>query len=607
MNPALIPVLFNDQIPQEWKAYKGYTGLQGGTISNEKFAIDYIKLLKKLGVYSNTRVLWTGDMGRIIDPNTPGDTYTTLYSADVNRNNLVQATKANQPLRIGQVQQISEGMYNGNGSGRFMTHPAISFGASDPWSLVMNINPNFSSQNVIPIVANNQSGKNIIAIKVTTNRIDVYGETTSSNSIVATSELSGKNTTLSITYSGTQIKVYFNETLKNTVNLNTGITFSRIFEYIGNYFTGQINVYRLQSGVMSASQVASEAAFLTARFPEIPSVQIGTQTWAVQNFNAVCTPMGNLISNITENTAVEKITQPINLLSGWNALSSVINDGNTFTTSAGAGGVNPSTAILSANKWIKVVYSGVVSAGNTEVYQGTSSGTRISISGLLSGTFSLTKYYKVSSTTELNVYLRNDSSATTDITTFSITELGWANSTEIYDAVYAATSGDAATKTTAALKEAAMWCAYNNDLNNEAIYGKLYNQYAVDLLTADIAAYNAANPTKPFGWHVPSLAEWTTLVNYLGGSDVAGGKLKQIGTTNWSSPNTGATNESGFYALPGGFRRQDTGLFNSFLSQFTMWFTTNSRYGYINYNSAVAFDTSIAKPRGCSIRLIKDS
>ena len=96
------------------------------------------------------------------------------------------------------------------------------------------------------------------------------------------------------------------------------------------------------------------------------------------------------------------------------------------------------------------------------------------------------------------------------------------------------------------------WVHYGNDSQNENPYGKLYNWYTVD------------DPRNvcPTGWHVPTDAEYTLLIDYLGGSVAgAGSKMKSTGTQYWSSPNSGATNESGFSGLPGGFRN-DVGSFN---------------------------------------------
>jgi len=86
------------------------------------------------------------------------------------------------------------------------------------------------------------------------------------------------------------------------------------------------------------------------------------------------------------------------------------------------------------------------------------------------------------------------------------------------------------------------WCYYNSDPQNGNKYGKLYNWYAV----------NDPRGLAPKGWHVPSDVEWKILIDYLGGSSVAGGKMKENGTNHWENPNIGATNESGFSALPGG-------------------------------------------------------
>jgi len=92
------------------------------------------------------------------------------------------------------------------------------------------------------------------------------------------------------------------------------------------------------------------------------------------------------------------------------------------------------------------------------------------------------------------------------------------------------------------------WSYYNNDVANNAKYGKLYNWYVVSKNT------NGNKNVCPTGWHVPTYNEWTVLTGYLGGESVAGGKMKEVGTTSWNSPNTDATNTSLFSALPGGGR-----------------------------------------------------
>jgi uncharacterized protein (TIGR02145 family) len=88
--------------------------------------------------------------------------------------------------------------------------------------------------------------------------------------------------------------------------------------------------------------------------------------------------------------------------------------------------------------------------------------------------------------------------------------------------------------------ETPAYCWLDNDVSTyKKLYGALYNWYAVK-----------TGKLCPTGWHVPTNAEWTTLTTYAGGDSIAGGKLKETGTTHWMSPNIGATNEFGFTALP---------------------------------------------------------
>ena len=88
------------------------------------------------------------------------------------------------------------------------------------------------------------------------------------------------------------------------------------------------------------------------------------------------------------------------------------------------------------------------------------------------------------------------------------------------------------------------YCWYNNDAAHyKSTYGALYNWYVLN------AGSNGWKNVCPTGWHVPTDAEWTTLTTYLGGESIAGGKLKETGTSHWLSPNTVATNETGLHTL----------------------------------------------------------
>jgi uncharacterized protein (TIGR02145 family) len=144
------------------------------------------------------------------------------------------------------------------------------------------------------------------------------------------------------------------------------------------------------------------------------------------------------------------------------------------------------------------------------------------------------------------------------------------------------------------------WCYYDNNPENGKIYGKLYNWYAV----------NDRRGICPQGWHVPSDTEWTKLTNYLGGEEMAGGKMKARGTTYWISPNKDATNESGFIGLPGGYRSND-GEFNN-LGSVGVWWSSSE---FNNYNAWILHlyhnDGNVDryygnKGSGLSVRCLRD-
>ena len=131
----------------------------------------------------------------------------------------------------------------------------------------------------------------------------------------------------------------------------------------------------------------------------------------------------------------------------------------------------------------------------------------------------------------------------------------------------------------------------------------------------DGEASSTTNPSGiqgvcPAGWHVPSDAEWTELTDYLGGTSVAGGKLKETGTTHWASPNTGATNETGFTALPGGARDTD-GRFYDIGYDGVWWSATESNatsawIRFMNWSYSVVIRLDVSKKVGYSVRCVRD-
>jgi len=143
------------------------------------------------------------------------------------------------------------------------------------------------------------------------------------------------------------------------------------------------------------------------------------------------------------------------------------------------------------------------------------------------------------------------------------------------------------------------YCWYNNDeTTNKDTYGALYNWYTV-----------GSNKLCPVCWHIPSDAEWITLETYLGSMSFAGGKMKETGTTHWISPNTGATNESGFTALPGG-HRYFNGSFDYVGNKGFWWSSTENIPGYawgrlMSFNSRIVNRFSLSMTFGVSVRCIK--
>ncbi len=151
------------------------------------------------------------------------------------------------------------------------------------------------------------------------------------------------------------------------------------------------------------------------------------------------------------------------------------------------------------------------------------------------------------------------------------------------------------------------YCYYGNSIDNQDHYGNLYNWYAV----------NDPHKLAPKGWHIPTSNEWAILLNHLGGESKASPKLRQQGSKFWAYPNYKANNESGFNALPGGFRFSQGNFYNWEYSELgtsgSFWTSTpyEKRKYYANFIKIYLGNTSIGvmggdKNNGMSVRCIKD-
>jgi uncharacterized protein (TIGR02145 family) len=148
------------------------------------------------------------------------------------------------------------------------------------------------------------------------------------------------------------------------------------------------------------------------------------------------------------------------------------------------------------------------------------------------------------------------------------------------------------------------YCYENNEARCD-IYGALYQW-------DEMMKYDTVPGSQgicPQNWHIPTDAEWTTLIAYLGGDSLAGGSMKETGLTHWASPNDGADNSSGFTALPGGYRYYSGTLF---VTDYAVFWSSNESlsagawYRNLHFDSTIVTRRAYTKQNGYSVRCLKD-
>jgi uncharacterized protein (TIGR02145 family) len=151
------------------------------------------------------------------------------------------------------------------------------------------------------------------------------------------------------------------------------------------------------------------------------------------------------------------------------------------------------------------------------------------------------------------------------------------------------------------------YCWFQDDTCYKEAYGALYT-WAAAMHNTESSNLNPSGiqGVCPDGWHLPSDAEWIELFNELGGYEEARGKMKEIGTFHWNYPNIDATNESGFWALPSGYRSSIYGNCMSMGNAGYWWCSTSNTYFYLTNDNNTDIHLTGASSYGFSVRCVKN-
>lgn len=274
----------------------------GGFVNSDAIVKGYYLMSEDNGMRESIEFAWLGEAGNQFRTSTIYDYLTDIYDLSDNDNDGAQTTEASQPYLTGNIAPNEHwGMKNPSGDGRYVTHPTISFGANEAWSVTTIIN----IENISSNIHNHYVYNNVYRLSYKYNNIRTfYVRANSSETDFSISPLPyvGKNTIVTIVrYATNSIELYINGELKSTKTNVGDMAFGPIFS---TEFPQPlcISAHIIRSQALSPEQVAAEAAFLQTIYPEIPSVKIGAYDVATSNFEAVASSNGTVITEAADNT-----------------------------------------------------------------------------------------------------------------------------------------------------------------------------------------------------------------------------------------------------------------------------------------------------------------
>lgn len=553
---------------------------------------------------SATLYLYGVDTGASVGTQTDFD---DIYVHRYQNIDLAQTTANSQPYLSKIAPSEPQGLQNTNGDSRFMTHPAISFAANEKWTVEVVLNFNGKSSNIY------FSGDSLIAGGNTL--IGIYNSnfmsfrnasgTLKSSASAVYNPFIGKNTIITYIANGDgTLLVYINGIYIFSFSNPTNVKFAELITaFGGSGLAGKLFHYSIIPDALSASRIAYRAALLRSIFPEIPTVKVTGLDCAVRALDIVCTPAGNLISEVQLASNTEKITggnfeggligtvvMPDGVatwsLNESNPISGT-RDGRLVVTSIGTNNSRPrldfTVGAITSGQYVKVSFNYKVNSGTCilsgiyDSFTPTYLGSRT-----LTGTGTFSFYLK---TTSAIIAFDGRNLFDLQIDNLSYEQVGWAGLTDLYNGLIA--QGQTAAQAQLA---ASAWCHHSNDLALGTVYGKIYNGYAKDQLVADLASSN-------FGYHIATEAEWNAIL----ATGVAG--LKAMGTAYWTSAN--GTNVSGLTLLGGGLRQDTDGVFAENKIKGVYWCGDSDKIIQIAQNNSTA-TTATNKKFGAYILLIKN-
>lgn len=514
-----------------------------------------------------------------------------------------QTTALNQPYLSGNIAPNEKyAIKNPNGGSAYITHTPISFSATDKWSVSTMLNDFCSSlADYGAYCGNGTTASNIYLRKSSANRLRFLSNSSVEYLFNVNNSLIGKNSLITfVSFGNGTLNLYLNGKLFQSISsTDTSFIFSMILNsYPTLGLNGDVKYHGIRDIALSTTQVQDEYNYLRTLFPEIESVAIGTQTWATSNCEMTCTPQGNVIQEMQNAANIEKITnaaeREFSSDTGWDKFGG-------WSISNGTANCNASSwSVLSksyasnpfvSGKLYRVSFTVVSSISGTDLRVILGNNAVVDASTLVGEKIVYLKF----SGPDTSVLQIGSVDFVGSIDNISFQEVGWTDSTNIYNYIYANTTGTAEQKEYTAVKAAAMWRNVNNDSVLASVYGKKFNKYAKRLLAMDIAYYNAANPTALWGWDIPTQAQLTTLASN------GGNALKVGGTNYWNTAN--GFNSTGLTLLGGGYI-DASGNYVGNKTHEGIW-AKDADIARVALDADNSFNEVAATTEGYSIRLIK--